>query len=79
MAISTEPKAVTWNSNGTVGRLFGQTIPKGVIDVAVQNKMEDSQSVIYWRTKTGEHSMVFDPDNASESLLAVLVTMRMTC
>jgi hypothetical protein len=82
MAISTVSKFSAPNTDWTKGiikRIFGRSIPDGVLHVDLEDDINNGDKLVNWITATGKHSMTLDTENMEDSLTSVLVTMRMTC
>ena len=82
MVISTVSKFSAPNTDLTgsiIKRIFGRSIPDGVLHVEVEDNIHSGDKIVKWITVTGKHSMAINQENIEDSLTSVLVTMRMTC
>jgi hypothetical protein len=82
MAINTVSKFSGPNTDFTgsiLRRIFGYPLPEGVLHVDLENDITTDLKKVRWITKTGTHSMTLDLENLQDQMIALQVTMRMTC
>ena len=80
MAVTTVPESVFKHLDTGVYTLFGQPVPKNILQVEVGNDLDGGRKVMWvtkndpWRT----HKMcISDVDN--DTVTAVIAAMRLTC